>query len=303
MVGQIVEITKQGCSLRKFRGFMEISEDGVMLGRVSLDDIASVVISVLGCSISTKLVNALAELNIPIVMCGSNYLPTSITLPVAGYGRQLHVMQAQVNMSEPRRKRLWQKIVRSKIQNQAAVIDRIGESNQRLLRLAASVRSGDAGNAEAQAARDYWRKLFGKGFRRKQENVDPINSALNYSYAIVRSCVARGVSSTGLHPCFSLHHKHPQNPINLVDDLMEPYRPIADYFLVLRAGKLGKKLTPDMKAELAALTTLPIPQGTEESPLSLSVVKMCRQVARYYQDETNEVALPELPYPLQAIAG
>ncbi|WP_025769539.1 type II CRISPR-associated endonuclease Cas1 [Thioalkalivibrio sp. HK1] len=303
MVGQIVEITKPGCYLRKHRGFMEVSENSEVIGQVPLDDIGSVIISVLGCSVSTALINELAELNIPLVMCGSNYLPTSMTLPVAGYGRQLHVMQAQINMSEPRRKRLWQRIVRGKIKNQAAVIKSIGESNERLLRLAASVRSGDTGNAEAQAARDYWRRLFGKGFRRNRENVDPLNTSLNYIYAIVRSCVARGISSAGLHPCFSLHHKNPQNPINLVDDLMEPYRPIADYFLSLRVNLLSGRLTPEAKSELAAITNLPIPQGEEEPPLSLAAAKMCRQVARYYQEEVSEVVLPELPYPLQAMAG
>ena len=96
-----------------------------------------------------------------------------------------------------------------------------GQSGKHLIRLSNQVRSADPDNCEAQAARGYWPRLFGKHFRRDRYAAG-LNVALNYSYAIVRACVARGLSGAGLHPSFSLHHKNPQNPINLVDDLLEP---------------------------------------------------------------------------------
>ena len=51
---------------------------------------------------------------------------------------------------------------------------------------------------------------------------------LNYGYSILRSTTARAVVSVGLHPTLGIHHKNEGNPMRLVDDLMEPYRPIVD---------------------------------------------------------------------------
>ena len=146
--------------------------------------------------------------------------------PLVGYGRQFQVMQAQLALSEPRRKRAWQKIVRAKIRNQAEVLSHFGCNNKVLLRLATQVKSGDTSNTEAQAARMYWQSMFGDDFRRDRSRPG-INAALNYIYTVLRACVARGLSAAGLHPSFSVHHKNPQNPFNLADDFIEPFRPLA----------------------------------------------------------------------------
>ena len=282
----------------KFRGFLEVSEKGEKIGQVPLDDIAAVIISTPGCSVSTVLIDQLCKRNVPLVICGENYLPSSFTLPLRGYGRQFRVMRAQTALSAPRRKRVWQKIVRAKIKNQAKVLDRIGQSPKPLLRLAGKVRSGDPDNFEAQAARFYWQNLFGINFRRNRD-APGINAALNYTYAIVRACVARGVSGAGLHPSFSLHHKNPQNPFNLVDDLMEPFRPIADYAIHQRFAATNVEMNSETKSQLAAITTLMIPLAGESPPLSLAATKMCRSFAAYYLGEKDDVVLPALPSPLE----
>ena len=301
MTGQIVEITQPGHWLNKSRGFLEVSEKGETLGRVPLDDIAVVIISTLGCSVSTSLIDQLCQRNIPLVICGKNYLPSNFTLPLQGQGRQFRVMRAQVALSEPRRKRLWQKIIRVKITNQADVLERGGKSPAPLLRLASKVRSGDPDNCEAQAARLYWQSLFGTDFRRDR-NAPGLNAALNYTYTIVRACVARGVSGAGLHPSFSLHHKNPQNPLNLVDDLMEPFRPITDCLLYRWAKDIQDEITPETKSRLATITAMAIPLADETPPLSLAATKMCRSFAAFCLEEKDDVELPALPSPLEMSA-
>ena len=252
--------------MNKSRGFLEVSEKGKKIGQVSLDDIAAVIISTPGCSVSTNLVDQLCQRNVPLIICTDNYLPSSIILPLQGNSRQFRVMRAQTALSEPRRKRAWQKIIRAKIKNQAEVLARIGQSPKLLLRLADKVRSGDPDNCEAQAARFYWQNVFGADFRRNRD-APGINAALNYTYAVVRACVARGASSAGLHPSFSLHHKNPQNPLNLVDDLMEPFRPISDYVVHQRFAGTKIEMTPETKQQLAAITALTIPLASESPPL------------------------------------
>ncbi len=278
-----------------------MSEKGGKVGQVPLDDIAAVIVSVPGCTISTNLLDHLARRNVPIVICGQNYLPTSWVLPVQGHNRQFRIMRAQIELSEPRRKRAWQTIIKAKINNQAEALARAGQPDSRLLRLKDKVRSGDPDNCEAQAARVYWQRLFGDDFRRDR-NAPGLNAALNYSYAVIRACVARGVSAAGLHPSFSLHHKNPQNPFNLVDDLMEPLRPVADYLLWRRKDERFEALTVEIKSRLAEITTLPLPLESEAPPLSLASAKICQTFARYCLGEVETFLTPALPTPLDEAA-
>jgi len=299
---QIVEITRPGIALSKSRGFLEVKSSGEVIGKVPIDDILTVLISVPGCSISTVLIDHLCQRNIPLVICGENYLPTSLVLPVEGQGRQFRVMRAQIDMTEPRRKRAWQHIVRSKILNQSDVLVRAGKSNLQFPKIAELVKSGDSGNHEAQAARLYWGRLFGGEFRRSRHSAG-INSALNYAYAILRSCVARGCIAAGLHPSFSLHHINPQNPLNLVDDLMEPFRPMADYLVWLKQEQLTGELSPEAKAGISGIVNIAVPMANQElSPLSLAAVKYCRSFAAYCMKEQDHLLLPSLPAPLDMSA-
>ncbi len=103
--------------------------------------------------------------------------------------------------------------------------------------LAKKVRSGDPENIEAQAARRYWPLLFGTEFRRDSDHPGT-NSLLNYGYAILRGGTARAVASAGLHPTLGLKHSNRGNPMCLVDDLMEPFRPLVD-ILVHRMVREG----------------------------------------------------------------
>ena len=136
------------------------------------------------------------------------------------------------------------------------------------------------------------------------KNAGGLNSRLNYIYAIVRSCVARGVISAGLHPTLSVHHRHPRNVLNLVDDLMEPMRPIADY-MIWQIGVENKlqKLTPELKSSLASITSVNTPlveknEFVELSPLSLAAVKMARSFVVYSQGKKDTFLTPRLPAEL-----
>ena len=300
MVGQIVEITEPGHWLKKSRGFLQVHNSGEMLGQVPLDDIQTVLVSVPGCVVSSVLMDQLAQRNIPLVICGENYLPSSWTLPLQGAVRQFQVMRAQAQLSEPRRKRYWQKMVKAKIANQSDVLSRAGEPCKDLTRMIRKVKSGDPENIEAQAARAYWQRLMGAEFRRDRESPG-LNAALNYGYTVLRACIARGVSGAGLHPSFSIHHKNPRNPMNLVDDLVEPFRPIADFVIWRWTREYSTELTRDGKLRLASLCTLSLPTEEGFSPLSQVAARCCRSFAKYcLGEEVNEVA-PSLPTMLDSM--
>ena len=75
---------------------------------------------------------------------------------------------------------------------------------------------------------------------RRSTNDDPLNSALNYGYAIVRAMVARAAVTTGFIPAFGIHHRSQLNAFNLADDLVEPFRPVVDLVAV---GVFGSSVT------------------------------------------------------------
>lgn len=91
--------------------------------------------------------------------------------------------------------------------------------------MADKVEPGDTSNHEAQAAKHYWKHLWPEGFKRaKQGAEDGVNARLNYGYAVLRSLLARAAVAAGLQPLIGVGHRSEENPLNLVDDLMEPYR-------------------------------------------------------------------------------
>lgn len=153
-------------------------------------------------------------------------------------------------------KRAWKAIIQSKITNQSKCLFLVHTRQQKaaefLQALARKVRSGDPDNLEAQAAACYFPALFSLDFKRKDRNI--INSALNYGYAILRGTIARSVVAHGLFPAFGLFHHNHQNAFNLVDDLIEPFRPQVDLWVATNLFQLvGTELTTENKAGLASL--------------------------------------------------
>jgi len=154
-------------------------------------------------------------------------MPAGMMLPYEGHHLHAERLRLQVEASEPTRKQAWRQVVRAKVLAQGALLrERLGD-DRGFATMAARVRSGDPDNVEAQAARRYWPLLFGPEFRRDRE-APGANALLNYGYMVLRGIVARAVVAAGLHPALGIQHSNRYNAFSLVDDLMEPYRPLVD---------------------------------------------------------------------------
>lgn len=222
--------------------------------RVMLEDISVLVLDHSSISLTAPLLSACAERQIAVITVNASHLPNGILLPYLPHSRALKVMQAQLDMTQPDKKRLWQRIVQFKIRNQAALLIRSGKTDiaDRLRQLAGNVRSGDPDNYEAQAAQLYFRGIFDKNFHRSQTRFH--NAALNYGYAVVRAAIARTLAGYGFLPAFGLFHHSEQNNFNLADDLLEPYRPLVDArTLNLYPEEPERGLEPADKGQLVAL--------------------------------------------------
>ncbi len=96
-------------------------------------------------------------------------------------------------------------------------------------------------------------------FRREQGSEDIINSMLNYSYSILRASIARNIVVSGLLPVFGIWHRNKYNSFNLVDDLIESFRPFCDiYVKILLNSKYtqANNLSVNIKRDLVNILLL-----------------------------------------------
>jgi CRISPR-associated protein Cas1 len=298
MVGRVVEIATDGRHLSIFRGFIVVAEHGEEVGRVALDEVAAVVANAHGLTYTNNALVELSERGIPVVLCGRNHMPAAIVWPVDAHHHQTGRMSDQVAASLPLKKRLWAQIVRAKILAQGSTLAAAGAPSGGFYLLSRKVRSGDPDNVEAEAARRYWQLLFGPEFRRDSDG-GGINGLLNYGYAVLRAGVARAVMATGLHPGFGLKHSNRSNPMVLVDDLMEPFRPTVDREVRRLVSQHIVEVDKDSKAELARIMVIDLPTPIGLSPLMICAERLAQSLARAYAGEGHTLDLPIPALPLE----
>jgi CRISPR-associated protein Cas1 len=294
---RIIDIHQDHRYLHKQRGFMLVSNKDTELGRIPLDEIAAVIVSGHGITHSSNLLAALAERGAPFVLCGDNYQPVGMLIATDGNYHQAKRIEAQLNAGKPLKKRLWQHIVRSKLAMQACVLGHCGQASIPVSALIPKVRSGDPDNIEAQAARRYWPLLLGKSFRRDREAQDT-NSLLNYGYTIIRSATARGVIAAGLHPSIGLHHANAYNAFRLVDDLIEPFRPLIDLRVQAMVQNGAEDINQATKAQLAEILYIDLTQPEGTIPIIQCIYNLCVSLAQVFLGEAEQLRLPEPPNSL-----
>ena len=179
------------------------------------------------------------------------------------------------------------------------MIEAIGGNPTPLTTMLNKIKSGDPDNIEAQAARLYWTQLMGKDFRRDQ-NAGGINSLLNYGYTILRACTARSVIAAGLHPTISLFHSNANNPMRLVDDLMEPFRPMADLKVWQLAQEDETELQPNTKRALVHVMYDDMQTDAGATPVMTCIQRLATSLVQVYLGERNnlDTPLPSLPIDL-----
>ena len=216
--------------LRSTRGGVEVlSGEGVP----TIIPVAEVAVILVGMKValSAAVLHRLAEADVAVLFCDWRGIPEGGCYSWSDHGRVAARHRAQAEVSLPRKKNAWARLIRAKIEGQASVLEnlRIRGSGE-LLALADQVRSGDPGNVEAQAARLYWSRALGKGVGRQPAAGQLIgaNACLDYGYSVLRGHLMRAVLAAGLAPALGVFHRGRGNAFALADDLIEPFRPAID---------------------------------------------------------------------------
>ena len=260
--------------------------------RLPLEDIAYMVIDTPQASLSLPLLTACMEAGLAVIITDPKHLPSGVMLPFHRHFRQGGMARLQVDQTEPFRKRLWQAVVRAKIENQGAVLKVLGRADSRpLAAMARLVGSGDPENVEARAARAYWSRLW-SNFRREDE-ADLRNALLNYGYAVLRACVARALVGVGFLPAFGIHHASVTNAFNLADDMLEPFRPFIDLLAWRHLGGMdeARAMSLEDRQAMAGAMMENAAMGEDEVTLLVAAERLAASLARAMEERRPEALL------------
>ena len=264
---------------------------------VPIEDIGLVIIDHYQTSVTHAVLHLLLENNVAFITCNDKHHPTGLLLNLDGHTQQSEKFKAQIEASEPLKKQLWQQTIKSKINNQAAVLEKWELDNSYLKRYAQLVLSGDSSNQEAQAARYYWKMLFNEEepFFVRERFGDYPNNFLNYGYAILRATVARSLVGSGLLPTLGIHHRNKYNAYCLADDIMEPYRPYVDHLVKELINEIPNEqdLSKEIKRRLLEIPALDIIIDGKASPLMVGLQRTTASVAKCFEGETKKILYPE----------
>ncbi len=104
---------------------------------------------------------------------------------------------------------------------------------------------------------------------------DPLNARLNYGYAVLRSMIARSLAMAGLNGSLGVGHCNQQNPFNLADDLIEPWRCVVeDRVLAEFEADPGADFDGQARKRLLQFILAEVPLRTGDFGLPAAIVKM-----------------------------
>jgi len=301
MLKRTVEFSTPGTRLSVAHRQLVIERPELPKATIPIEDLGVVIVDDVRASYTQAVFLELLEAGATVLVTGRDHLPVGMMLPLDAHHVLTERHRAQVSLSEPTRKRVWQQLVHAKIAQQGTVIAHFTGADGGLTPMSRRVRSGDPDNLEAQAAQRYWPLLFGKGFRRDRD-ADGANALLNYGYAVVRAAIARAIVASGLIPSLGVFHKNRANPFCLADDLLEPYRPFVDWRVRLLLDENGGKPSDlserATKAALLSLFNETILVGARRNPLLVAIQLSASSLARVLTGDGKTLALPAgLPLP------
>lgn len=261
---------------------------------IPLSDISMIIIENLEAILTSRLLDACAQYNVAVVVCDYKHLPSGIYTGLNTHSRVSKVLQKQLKWTNKFKNDVWQHIVKGKIHNQLQVLIKynIIEGPIELLNeYCGSVKPGDITNREGHAAKVYFNCLFGLEFNRRSDNL--INACLDYSYSVLRAFVARLVVGYGMTGLIGLFHKNEYNNFNLVDDLMEPFRPFVDAY-VIKALDRHEAFTLDLRIELVDFLNSDLVYCNQKTIMSSCIEKYIHSFIRLSDDfDLKKFILPE----------
>ncbi|AHB36274.1 type II CRISPR-associated endonuclease Cas1 [Spiroplasma apis] len=221
----------------------------------SLSDINCVILENNYTLISTQLISKLLDNNVFLVVCNDSYEPNGIMLSYHNHWKPLAIIEKQISINSEYKKIIWKQIIEKKIENSLNVMVMIGCSDRSIEMVSnfqKTVKLNDTTNREGLAAKVFFRELYGSNFIRFSDDI--INKTLNYGYTILASAISRTLVKYGLLCFLGIFHIGKTNNWNLSYDLLEPFRPLVDLWVIKNLDGLeGENISYNKRLELINL--------------------------------------------------
>lgn len=266
---------------------------------IPLEDIASILIEDNQTIITSYLLAQISHYYISMIICDDKYLPTSLITPINMHHKQLGVFQKQLSAKKPLISQIWTKVVTQKMLNQLTIIKeyfpKLEDKHQELSMLIKDIKSNDKTNREAAIAAKYFKVLFGPTFKRRRNESDAINAALNYGYSILAAHMTRLLIMYGFNTNIGIHHCSQTNSLNLSYDLIEPFRVIVDQYVYENLNNIMYPLLNETRQGLIKLLEETIILDGKKYSVQNAMEAMVLSIIKCYDNETSEyLLLPEV---------
>jgi CRISP-associated protein Cas1 len=266
--------------------------------KIPIEDIGIVILDHQQITTTQGVIQSLLLNNACVVYCDQKHMPISYLLPLHDNDTYSAKIKHQLMASEPLKKQLWKQTVTQKIHNQYAVLKLLDLPHREIAALHRRILSGNVENVEGFASAVYWRELLRPFEARRGRYEAPPNHLFNYGYAILRSVIARNLVGSGCLPVLGIHHTNQYNPYCLADDIMEPFRPIVDLYimqyLIERNYEIDIDLSKDDRIHMLNIPVLDIVIDKKSSPLMVGSQRTTASLVKCYMGELRKIQYPEI---------
>ncbi|GAB5053841.1 type II CRISPR-associated endonuclease Cas1 [Pediococcus parvulus] len=269
-----------------YSGHCVVVQTADSINQIPVSDIQILLVSTTRAVITSAVISELAKHQSKVIFTDNSGQPVTETVDYYPNNRDPQLLNTQFNWSEKRKTDLWTKIVVQKIANQIFVVDSLGIESQELKDELSKLEVNDVTNREAVVARKYFSLLFEDEASRR--DFSPTNAALNYGYAIILSAVNREIVANGYITQLGIHHHSQENNFNLGSDLMEPFRPIIDWWV---KQKKFNDFTPDIKFGLVGLLDLQMKYNGQNTIMRNAISKHVLNCLKYLSEETDKIKI------------
>ncbi len=263
--------------------------------KIFVEEIDVLLIESQSVVITVPAVNILAKNNVNVIYCDSSHNPYSFSSAIYGNHLQSKNLIEQINWCSERKDYLWQHIIQNKILNQYYTLKKYYPDSDKLNTIfshSGEVQTGDSTNREGMVAKIYFKEMFGKEFTRTGEDV--VNSVLNYAYAVLASSFSRVIISRGYMTDMGIHHKSVFNHFNLTYDLLEPYRPIIDYYVTQLID--FERMDSHMKKRILLIFNNKVLIGSKKYYFNNSIEVYFSNIIDVLNGKKDQVEFPRLEY-------
>lgn len=278
-------VVSKNCKLSYKNDYLIIRSEELKM--IHLSEINMIIIENGMVSITSYLINELANKKIKLIICDEKHNPSCEMMPYYGSFNTSKKILNQTNWRKERKEQAWMQIVKHKIHNQAMLLKKLEiEEYEKLIEYEKQVEINDRTNREGHAAKVYFNLLFDTNFSR--EKTDNTNTALDYGYSILLSMLNREIVSKGYITQLGINHRNEFNQFNLSCDLMEVFRPLVDQIVYKNREYVFDK---EYKYKLIDLYNKEITIENKNQYLSNAITIFVKSVFDFLENEKESIIL------------